>query len=86
MKAIFEACTLWKKEICDRLESSEIQDYNTICLECKYPLTIEEKNCPVCGNNDLLLRVTKGQCGVNLVYNYNCEECGRILYSYSKFE
>ena len=104
MKAIYEICTLWDKEICNREELVElrrqrenrkhfpgngqvdIQQINQICCLCKFPLLIEARECPSCGNVELQRGITRGQMGVKLVYNYNCEECGRILYSYQNLD
>jgi predicted RNA-binding Zn-ribbon protein involved in translation (DUF1610 family) len=100
MKAIYEICTLWDKEICNREELVElhqqreksknlrgngqhdIRQFNEICCLCKFPLQIEARECPSCGNAELQRGITRGQLGAKLVYNYNCEECGRILYSH----
>lgn len=65
---------------------AEINKLNTICALCKFPLLIEVKECPSCGNVELQQGITKGQLGVNLVFNYNCEECGRILYSHQNLD
>jgi predicted RNA-binding Zn-ribbon protein involved in translation (DUF1610 family) len=100
LKAIYEICTLWDKEICNHQDlvdlhqrvrekdplakpgKAELKKLNNICSLCKFPLMIENKECPVCGNADLQRGITRGQLGLNLVFNYNCEECGRILYSH----
>ncbi len=100
MKAIYEICTLWDKEICHHQDlvdlhrrineesafpgpsMAELKKLNSICSLCKFPLMTAIKECPVCGNAELQRGITRGQVGVNLVFNYNCEECGRILYSH----
>ena len=61
---------------------SEIRQLNEICCLCKFPLMIDIRQCPSCGNAELQQEITRGQLGINLIYNYNCEECGRILYSH----
>jgi predicted RNA-binding Zn-ribbon protein involved in translation (DUF1610 family) len=65
---------------------AEIKELNTICSLCKFPLLIEVKECPSCGNVELQRGITRGQLGVNLVFNYNCEECSRILYSHQNLD
>ena len=64
----------------------EIQQLNKICCSCKFPLMIEAKECPSCGNAELQQGITRGQMGLSLVYNYNCEECGRILYAHQNLD
>jgi predicted RNA-binding Zn-ribbon protein involved in translation (DUF1610 family) len=104
VKAIYEICTLWDKEICNHQDlvdlhqrineeiafpepgKAELKKLNNICSLCKFPLMIKSKECPVCDNGELQRGITRGQLGVNLVYNYNCEECGRILYSYQDLD
>lgn len=105
MRFIFENCTLWEKEMCNKanlvnlhrqtvgngnqfegLDEEGIQKYNKICSECVFPLAIEERKCPVCGNEKLSTEVTKFQNGMSLVYNYNCNVCQRILYSSTKLD
>jgi hypothetical protein len=68
------------------LDDSLLASLNNACAECNFPLVIKNKECPVCGNKNLRLGITEGQRGLNLIFNYNCEECGRILYSEERFD
>jgi hypothetical protein len=73
-------------ELSQRLDENSLASFDRMCAECKFPLMIKEKECPVCGNKNLRLGVTEGQRGLNLIFNYNCEECGRVLYSEERFD
>ncbi len=75
-----------RAKLSERLDDSLLNSFNRICSECKFPLVIVEKECPVCANRDLRLGITEGQRGLNLIFSYNCEQCGRALYSDQRFD
>lgn len=68
-------------------EEDELKKLNDICSNCKEPLKIEEKKCPVCENEDLQppKLIIGGKAGSIEVYNHRCERCDRVLYSHGKF-
>lgn len=68
------------------MDESLLARINNACTECKFPLVIKNKECPVCGNNNLRSGLIEGQKGLDLIFNYNCEECGRVLYSEERFD
>ena len=65
----------------------KLKRLNELCSKCKEALKIEEKKCPVCGNEDLQppKYFTGGEGGSIDVHNYRCEPCDRVLYSHGKF-
>ena len=64
-----------------------IERLNDICSNCKQPLLIDEKKCPVCENETLgpPKRIISGEAASMKLYNYRCEPCDRVLYSHKKF-
>ncbi len=79
-------------------EGDELEKYNKICRNCNYSLEIEERKCPVCGNENLQasplvsfhekqprpIPITLIEAGGITQYLYRCENCKRLLYSYKK--
>ena len=71
----------------ESLTEEEIEVLNVLCSKCKHPLKIEEKRCPICGNETLSppKLIISGKAGSIKIYNYRCEPCDRVLYSHKKF-
>jgi len=65
----------------------ELIKLNEICASCKHSLKIEEKKCPICGNENLNPPkiIISGETAGIKIYNYRCEHCDRVLYSHNKF-
>lgn len=83
---------LFEKKIIERDKfklppEEELEILNEVCKQCKTPLLIEERKCPVCENEDLQppKLIIGGEGGSIEVYNYRCEPCDRVLYSHGKF-
>ncbi len=68
------------------LKEYELRKLNKICLTCKNPLRIKEKECPLCGKNDIQPSesISGGELISPEIYNYKCDKCDRFLYSYTK--
>ena len=81
-------------------EGDELERLNKICIKCNHALTIEERKCPVCENENLQaspwiavdkekkssLPLTSIESNAGSQYFYKCEnrDCERILYSHKK--
>ena len=73
------------------LTEEEIQFVNEICLKCSRPLFINERECPVCGSENLqpphLImggKIGSSPDGGMEIYNYRCGSCARVLSSHIK--
>ncbi|TET68638.1 MAG: hypothetical protein E3J56_11120 [Candidatus Aminicenantes bacterium] len=88
-----------KGEDFDSLTEDEIKKLNELCSKCKNSLKVEEKKCPICGNENLQgsplisfhkdqpypIPITSIEGGGITQYLYRCENCKRLLYSHEKF-
>jgi len=82
----------------DSLTKEETEVLNVLCSKCKQSLIIEEKKCPVCGNENLQgspllkfhekqprpIRITLFESGGITQYLYRCENCKRLLLSHKE--
>jgi hypothetical protein len=69
------------------LKEYDLKKLNKTCSNCKNPLRIKEKKCPLCERTDIQLSesVSGGEMIATEIYNYKCDECDRFLYSHIKF-
>jgi len=79
-------------------EREELERLNEICSNCKNALPIDEKECPICGNENLQgsplilfhekqpqpIPLTSIESGGITQYLYRCENCKRLLYSHKE--
>jgi hypothetical protein len=65
-------------------DKKDIQQINDVCTKCRFPLLIDEKECPICKYKNLQMEINKGRFG--FVYQYSCDICGRTLYSHKQFD
>jgi len=64
----------------------ELNNLNEICSNCTRALHIKEKKCPICEGTDLHAPILyMGKIGSMEIYNYECSQCGRKLYSTKRF-
>ncbi len=86
LKSLFENKMI-KREEFKLPEGNELERLNKICIKCNHDLIIEEKKCPVCGNNDLQVPLFyMGEAASTKIYNYYCDKCRRNLYSLGKLD
>lgn len=73
------------ENISPRPEGEELKSLDEICKECGRYLKIEEKNCPLCGDENIQF-LTEHQVNAQPIYDYRCIKCRSKSFSYKKFD
>jgi predicted RNA-binding Zn-ribbon protein involved in translation (DUF1610 family) len=67
-------------------DGTEFLRINEICAKCNFPLDVNKRECPVCGNKNLQEEIAKAQSRFNHTHGYRCDNCGRILIFNQQFD
>ena len=67
-------------------DGTEFLRIDEICAKCNFPLDVNKRECPVCGNKNLQEEIAKAQSRFNHTHGYRCDNCGRILIFNQQFD
>lgn len=96
MNQLFQHCQEWEFGNCPfavtaeslkkRAHSLQAQEYyrslNTLCRNCHTPLWIVERQCPVCGEKELInVYSCSNKSFLPRAYRLICPQCGRWLFT-----